>query len=187
MVFGENVKTIGASAFSGCTGLTEIVILGNVATIGSSVFSGCENLSKVELNCKTLGDWLSGFPYVKYLTLGDNVTVISGTPFVGCQKLESIVVSSGNPVYNSGENSNSIIETSTKTLVAGCKNTIITSSVTNIGERAFRGCSGLTSIEIPNSVTSIGERAFSNCSGLTSVTIPKSVISIGINAFSGCI
>ena len=59
-------------------------------------------------------------------------------------------------------------------------------SVTSIGESAFRGCSGLTSIDIPNSVTSIGESAFRDCSGLTSVTIPNSVTSIGTGAFSRC-
>ena len=58
--------------------------------------------------------------------------------------------------------------------------------MTSIGNSAFEGCSGLTSITIPNSVTSIGEVAFEYCSGLTSVTIPSSVTSIGDYAFSGC-
>ena len=61
-----------------------------------------------------------------------------------------------------------------------------TYSVTSIGGEAFRGCSGLTSIEIPSSVTSIGSYAFSGCSGLTSITIPNSVTSIGDYAFKGC-
>ena len=62
----------------------------------------------------------------------------------------------------------------------------IPSSVTAIGDYAFIGCTGLTSITIPSSVTSIGEGAFAYCSGLTSITIPSSVTSIGKWAFAYC-
>ena len=61
-----------------------------------------------------------------------------------------------------------------------------TLTVTEIGESAFYGCTGLTSVSIPNSVTSIGESAFSDCFGLTSVSIPNSVTKIGRYAFSYC-
>ena len=58
--------------------------------------------------------------------------------------------------------------------------------VTSIGDRAFHGWNGLTSVTIPDSVTSIGGYAFRGCSGLTSVTIGNSVTSIGDYAFDGC-
>ena len=62
-----------------------------------------------------------------------------------------------------------------------------TYNVTSIRERAFSGCSGLTSINIPNSITSIGQWAFYDCSGLTSITIPISVRSGMIGSvFFGC-
>ena len=59
-------------------------------------------------------------------------------------------------------------------------------SVTSLGNNAFWGCSGLTSVTIPNSVTSIGDKAFYYCRGLTSVTIPNSVTSIGNQSFFFC-
>ena len=43
----------------------------------------------------------------------------------------------------------------------------------------------LKEIILPNSVTSIGDYAFYGCNGLTSVTIPDGVTSIGFGAFSG--
>ncbi len=55
---------------------------------------------------------------------------------------------------------------------------------TSIGNNAFSGCTGLTSLEIP-AATSIGDRAFSGCTGLTSLQLPAAT-SIGSNAFSGC-
>ena len=61
-----------------------------------------------------------------------------------------------------------------------------TYSVTSIGNSAFRGCAGLTSVAIPTSVASIGDYAFYDCSGLTSVAIPTSVASIGDYAFYDC-
>ena len=61
-----------------------------------------------------------------------------------------------------------------------------TYSVTEIGEGAFYGCTGLTGVAIGNSVTFIGYEAFYGCSNLISITIPKSVTYIGGSSFGHC-
>ena len=69
---------------------------------------------------------------------------------------------------------------------SGLTSLTLPSRVTSIGDQTFYGCSGLTSLTIPSGVTSIGKNAFQGCSGLTSLTIPSSVASIGNYAFAGC-
>ena len=62
----------------------------------------------------------------------------------------------------------------------------IPSSITTIGNNAFKGCSYLKEVTIPSSVTIIESNAFSECSSLEQITIPSSVTSIGGSVFSGC-
>ena len=89
-------------------------------------------------------------------------------------------------MYDSRDNCNAIIETNTNKLIAGCKNTVIPNSVTEIGGQAFDGCTNLESIVIPNSVTTIGSQAFSGCTKLESIVIPNSVTTINYGTFEGC-
>ena len=58
--------------------------------------------------------------------------------------------------------------------------------VTSIGDSAFGGNAGLTSITIPDSVTSLEYTAFWYCTSLASVTISTNVTWIGMSAFYGC-
>ena len=75
----------------------------------------------------------------------------------------------GNPVYDTRDNCNAIIETASNTLVEGCPSSFIPASVTAIGDRAFQGVP-LSSIDIPASVTTIGNSAFDLCRDLLRVT-----------------
>lgn len=121
------------------------------------------------------------------VSIPNSIKNIGEAAFANTPSLTEITVDDENPVYHSVDNC--LIETASKTLIAGCKNSIIPDdgSVISIADYAFSGCTGLTSITIPDSVTSIGNNAFANCSGLTSVTIPNSVTSIDFGAFFGCI
>ena len=141
-----------------------------VTSIGVCAFYGCKGLTSV--------------------TIPDSVTSIGSSAFAGCSGLTSVHIKDvcawlkivfgtddSNPLYYA---SNLYLDGVIVT------NLTIPDAVTNIGNYAFYGCSGLTSVTIPDSVTRIGHSAFRDCSGLTSVTIPDSVTSIGSDAFEGC-
>ena len=184
-----NVKSINSEAFHSCEIIKTVIIPNGIAKIGGYAFAGCVNLESV--------------------SIGNSLSYISGETFSGCTKLLSIRVAGDNRKYDSRNNCNAIIETASNSLIVGCKNTVIPSSVTRIAKSAFYGCSAMTSIAIPDNITSIGSYTFAYCSNLktiilsentttigsfafydcknlTSITIPNKVTEIGREAFIGC-
>ena len=183
----NSVTSIGANAFS-TTGLTSVEIPDSVTSIGKSAFSGCNSLTEVTIpnSVTSIGANAFSSTGLTSVEIPDSVTSIGEGVFSWCKNLTSIIVSAENKLYDSRNNCNAIIETTTNTLISGCSNTIIPNNVTGIGNNAFLGCNNLTEIEIPDSVNKIGNNAFSWCKNLTSVEIPKDVISIETAAFSEC-
>ena len=106
-IIPEGVTEIGDDAFHGCTSLESITIPEGVTKIGYASFSRCTSLKSITIP-KSVTKIASGFCYLS------NV-------YNGCSQLESIVVIEGNPVYDSRECCNAIIETKTNTLIYGCK------------------------------------------------------------------
>jgi hypothetical protein len=117
------------------------------------------------------------------------MTTIGVRAFAYCSALEGITVADDNKNYKSVDNC--LLTKDGKTLMAGCKNSVIPEGITSIEGSAFADCAGLTGdLIIPNSVTTIGLAAFFGCSNLESITINLSA-SEGIpvldyNVFNNC-
>ena len=135
--------------------------------VGLGAFAGCNSLSST-------------------IVVGKYLSSIEPKAFGRLPQLTGFVVDDKNVRYFS--DGNCLIEMGTGILVAGSSTGTIPTdgSVSAIGDCAFEGFVGLTSITIPYGVMRIGFGAFIDCSGLTSVTIPDSVTSIGFEAFCGC-
>lgn len=188
VVFGSGVTTIPNSIFDSCSKLSSVTLSNNIRNIGINAFFDCNSITNIVLPNSLVSIEACAFEgcAIADIIIPKNVTQIGRRAFGKSKYIESILVESGNPVYDSRSNSNAIIETYTNTLISGCKNTKIPNSVTNIGDCAFHICTTLTDIEIPNSVTCIGESAFTSCTGITNVIIPSSVTNIGDYAFQNC-
>jgi len=161
--FPSSVTGIGPMAFSYCAGLTQLSIPNSIQSIGEYAFEFCGNLTSV--------------------TIPASVTSISNHPFRGCTRLSSIVVNSGNGKFDSRNNCNAIIETSTNRIVSSCRNTTIPSTVKTIGQYAF-AYSDFSFYDISPSITKIESSAFENCTQLEMVRIPSSITSIASAAFA---
>ncbi|MCR5532413.1 MAG: fibronectin type III domain-containing protein [Paludibacteraceae bacterium] len=200
----NSVTSIGTNIFQDCSSLTSIDVASdnsNYCSVDGVLFNkdkttlvqypgGKQGAYTIPNGVTSIGDFAfyvcSGLTSV---TVGNSVTSIGEYAFAVCPSLTSINVASDNLNYCSEDG---ILFNKDKSILiqypASKNNTEydIPNSVTSIGECAFFGCSGLTSVTIPNSVTCIGGDAFDGCTGLTSVTIPNSVTSIGDHAFTNC-
>lgn len=172
-----------------CSSLSSVTIPNSVTSIGDDVFQGCTSLASISIpnSVKSIGE--RAFSYcssLESILIPRSVNSIGSQIVSYCDNLSQIVVENDNKTYDSRENSNTINEKNTNTIIAGCKNSVIPNSVTSIGDYAFWGCLGLSSINIPINIKTIGNYAFYQCNDLTSVIIPNSISSIEYYTFGNC-
>ena len=146
----STVTTIGENGFDACSKLTEVTIPDNVTTIGANAFNGCKQLRSV--------------------SIGSGVSSIGSSAFGNCVSLMTMTISEQNSTFDSRDNCNAVINTSTNELVSGCNGTVIPNTVTSIASFAMSYCKSLTTITIPESVTLINGYAFNQCVALQSIT-----------------
>lgn len=177
---------IGYSAFQNCNSLKKAPLHEGLTKIGESAFRECYHIDSIMIPSTVINIAFGGWYYAS---------------FEDCNYLKHISVHPDNPIYDSRDNCQAIIETSTNKLLLGCVNTIIPQSVKIIGERAFykrwskeelilpvgvaeikgdafKSCAYLKSVKLPNSITKIGESAFSDCQDLTTFIFPKGITKI---------
>ena len=162
----DGVETIGDFVFANCESITSVTLPASLRIINEYAFYDCSSLTSVMIPKGT--------------------TSIDNGAFLYCSGLQSINVQTGNSRYDSRDSCNAIIETSNNTLIVGCDNTVIPSSVKKIGNGAFGGHNNLTSIDIPYGVEEIDTYAFSQCVSLQSISLPKTLKKVYSNAFYSC-
>lgn len=167
-IISYTVKFIGTDAFRGCTGLTSVSTPSSTYQIGSGAFSGCTGLTSVGIS--------------------EGVEYIISDAFSNCPHLTTVNINSSALVSSSYSYNTSTNDYDNLKKIFGNQVTsyIIGPYVHYIGENAFRGCSGMTSVVFPNTLTSIDANAFRDCSNLVTADMPDVLLSIGTSAFHGC-
>lgn len=202
-VAGNNCTSIGSSVLYKCNTLKSVVLSDSVLTVGMEAFRACTNVTNIDL-----GHGVTSLGYTAFydttpieLHIPASLIKMSSGSF-SPRRAVTITVEEGNTVFDSRENCNCLMVTSTDTLLLGCVNSLIPNTCKYVDGRAFIGTaitsitipdgvlsisgfsqSSLSSITIPNSVTTINNTAFMGCRNLISITIPDNVITIESQAF----
>ena len=171
MIIPEGVTKLENYALRACSKLTTLTLANSITSIGSGAFNGCSSLST--------------------LTLPESLISIrretSAYAFEGCSSLTAFEIPETNNYFRTV---NGVLFNKNKeNLVAypanGEKVYTVPEGVKIIEKYAFWGC-GVTEVILSSSVTTIGEEAFRSCSELTKITLPAVISKIDPNNFSSC-
>lgn len=157
------VTAIGDGAFWSVYGLEEVIMPETIETIGGAAFYGAAGLTTIHIPAA--------------------VTSIGFMAFYDCASMKYLTISEGNPIYDSRDNCNAIIETETNKLIIGFVESTIPSTVTTIGTWAFDQKQRME-LTIPSTVTSIEQNAFADCHGCVFTVERTTPLEIDERAFS---
>lgn len=176
------IKSIGNSAFEGCTAL-KAVDLYKVEEIGKYAFKNCKSLESITIPKTAEIVGTEAFAYCEGLKTADvssdcddNDSFVRGYTFRGCKKLETL---------SFGSSVTKVFDWQFYQCYA-LKNIIFNSSLEYIGNSAFSCCSSLERLDLSNGITSIRSKAFYKCSSLHEVVLPEAIESVREKAFFNC-
>lgn len=160
----EGLTRIGNFAFNCCSRVNNVVIPSTVSSIGICPFSYCPQLTNLSI--------ASGNSH--YVMDGLMLYSASYDTLISCHKSGSTVTLRPGVKVIGGFENNSWV-----------RNIEIPSSVTELSDNCFNGCS-LTTLSLPAHMKRIGALAFGENKKLTSITMPQTLLSMGEGAFSWC-
>ena len=152
------VKKIGMEAFLGCSGLTDLVLPASLEEIGDNAFDSCDNISSLCIDAN--------------LSEKNGSVRLGSFPLLKEIELGEKVTRLPSSFFKSSKLAGNVV--------------LKSSALTEIGDNAFYGNSGLESINIPNTVTSIGKMAFGYDMRLTEIILPAGLKELHEGAFYGC-
>lgn len=189
LVIPESVRSIGIQAFFHCTNLVSVTLPEGITRLNLGTFSGCSSLKAVSIPSTVdtlMTDVFNNCESLESIIIPKRVSLIYGDLFQGCSSLKSIKVEEGNTYFDSRENCNAIIRTSSDEVVSGCINTSFPKSVKSLGVASFRGRNNIVDMVLPDQIEVIDAQTFAFCSNLRSITLPRNLKSMGNAAFMEC-
>lgn len=186
IVFHENVKTIGRSAFLGCEKLelTRDKLPNYLQTIGAYAFAKCKKISKVGIPSSVTEIGEAAFAMCSGMTqciFAQEIQIekISRKLFQGCTSLEKTTIPAGVTIIEGYAFQN-------------CKKLdriTIPATVISILSEAFYSCTNLEAVEFEkdSKLKNIEDYVFAYCDSLKSIQIPANVITIKLAAFCGSV
>jgi len=206
ITIGKNVTRIGARAFSGCVGLSEIVFeegRSEDLVIEANAFEGCIGLRNIVLPemTKSVGDnAFVNCTNLETVHIPASLTAIGSSAanalkiFDGCTSLSAITVADGNASYATSNGlfygkENGVPTTLFFVPKGYTGEVVIPSTVANIGANLFKEHPGVTKVSFENNTAPetlvLGATVFQDAKALVEVRLPSGLKVIPAKTFMG--
>ena len=180
LIIPDTVTYIGNGTFSNCSSLQKVILPKNLTYLGENAFSSMNWFYNISEYTQ------AGSVLVKYPNPPETVEIAEGITQIGSEAFYSSSGTSINPKYITFPSTLLYINNTAFKGCIGITEVNLPEGVISVGENAFYNCSGMTQLTLPHSLTEIKYSTFYGCSSLTELVIPSGVQKIGDNAFQGC-